>query len=202
MNKFYQILYSLLIVFVLGIISCSDCPDPKQEPQPQQCDLTQHSNECAPLRFDIKADEKLSEGYKLAILAAINEWSERTGFNIEYTLEFKDMSKEPKDLSHKHSIRIYLQDPGPGLVGWTEWVLENQSANILMEPNMDYNYFRIVMLHELGHAFDLRFDNNDIHYNGTEPSIMYPSVGSEPQHLGCPELKSFCGRYSCDTNCN
>lgn len=201
MNKYYQILYSMLIVFILGFVSCSDSPEPEEEPQ--VCDLSRHSDShCSPLRFDIKADEKLSEGYKLAILAAINEWSERTGFNVDYTLEFKDMNKEPRDLSTPHSIRIYLQDPGEGLVGWTEWISENQSAHILIEPNMSNNYFRIVMLHELGHAFDLRFDKDDIHYHGDQPSVMFPSVGEESEHLGCPELESFCKRYSCKIECN
>lgn len=149
--------------------------------------------------FHILADQNLQEGSKLAILAAIDEWAMQTHFTVRYSLQFVDMSTQPPDLNTKHTIRIYVQDPGPDYVGWAEWITSNQSATILIEPNTSSEMFRIIMLHELGHAFDLRFDG-DIHYNGPCTSIMFPSVG-ESTHLTCIDLKSFCSNYGCQVDC-
>ncbi len=149
--------------------------------------------------FHILADHNLTEGHKLAILAAIDEWAMQTHFTVKYSLQFVDMSTEPKNLATKHTIRIYVQDPGPNYVGWTEWITSNQSAHILVEPSISDEMFRVIMLHELGHAFDLHFDG-DIHYKGPCTSIMFPSLSSV-NHLTCIDLQSFCKNYGCQVDC-
>lgn len=192
MNKVFNAI-GLLLVLLVSSCSGSSESDLFDNPPAQSDHVTPD--------FHILADEHLSEGHKLAMLAAINEWTDKTNFTIHYTLEFKDMSNEPMDLKTPHTIRVFVKDPGPGLVGWTEWHIDNQSANTLVEPSLADDTFRMVMLHELGHAFDLHFDKDDIHYHGPYQSVMYPSIGDASEHLSCPELTSFCSKYGCQIDC-
>jgi hypothetical protein len=181
----------LLGLFILGLfMGCGGNTD----------NLTSNNTRDEPY-FTIEADQYLQEGHKIAIFAAVNEWAEQTHFTMKYDLKFIDMSKEPKDLNTLHTIRIYVTDPGPGLAGWTEWITGNQSAYTLVEPSIDDNTFRKIMLHELGHAFDLHF-GTDVHYHGPYQSVMYPSIGQASEHLGCPDLQAFCKNYSCQVDCD
>ena len=151
--------------------------------------------------YTVIADEHLSEEYKVAILLALNEWADKTGNIFSYRLSFVDMTKQPADLSAAHTIKIYVRDPGPGLAGWATWSVSNRSGYILVGPGVNGDYFRRVMLHELGHTLDLRFENGDIHYKGPNASIRWPGIGDASQHLCCPELTSFCKNYGCEITC-
>ncbi len=146
----------------------------------------------------VLADKYMLENHKTAIFKALEEWSVKTNYTLVYDLDFVDMSKQTKELDSIHTIKIFIKDPGPDYLGWTSWSREKMSANIYVEPAIDENLFRKVMLHELGHAFDLRF-NGDSHYSGPYKSVMHSSVGSE--QLECPELTAFCNNYNCQVDC-
>lgn len=149
--------------------------------------------------YTVLADENLTEEHKVAILQSLNEWAIKTAHTLTYKLSFIDMSKEVADVSTPHTIKVYVRDPGPGYLGWTSWSAGNHSAFTFVRPSIDGDLFRRVMLHELGHAFDLSFDGK-IHYEGPYESIMYSSIGSSPG-LCCPELQSFCNKYGCQIDC-
>lgn len=180
----------LVSVLLLVLVSCGGAAPSNVERVPP-----------AEIYFTILADQNLSIDNKEAILLAIDEWHTQTNFDFQYTLEFTDMTEQPEDTHVDHVIKVYVQPPGPGLVGWTEWQVGNWSANILILPTLDPDNFRKVMLHELGHAFNLRFLNNDIHYHGPYQSVMYPSIERSSEHLSCPELEAFCSAYNCRTPC-
>jgi len=205
MSVFTRVLSVLGLILLVGFNGCAtdvysedDCPAPIDPNKPGNTRLF----------FSIKADEHLNASSKLAILAAINEWAESTGFTVEYNLSFIDMSQVKDDLKTRETIYIYAKDPGPGYVGWAEWIKYSDgiSAHILVEPNSDYENFRKIMLHELGHVFGLTFVDKDgkenIHYQGTCPSVMYPSIGQSSNNLGCPELNKFCELYGCSVSCD
>lgn len=58
----------------------------------------------------------------------------------------------------------------------------------------DENYYRSVIIHELGHAIGL--DHNNI-----KNSIMYPYAGEDgPYFLTQDDMNQFCLKYFCDPN--
>jgi hypothetical protein len=150
--------------------------------------------------YTVLADENLQESHKVAILQALNEWAEKTNNTLTYKLSFVDMSQEKADASTPHTIKIYVRDPGVGYLGWTSWESRNHSAYTFIRPSIDGELFRRVMLHELGHAFNLHF-GDDTHYVGAYESVMHPSIGEASSHLCCPELQAFCNEYGCQVDC-
>lgn len=159
--------------------------------------------------FVIMADEHIRPEHKQAIFDAVTEWQSKTNNTLDYDLRFIDMSEVPKTHT-EHTIKIYIQDPGIGLVGWTNWRHSDQAAYMLIEPSMDQNTFRKIMLHELGHAFNVHFYNmpnysgpykNDAHYHGPYKSVLYPSIGDADEHLGCVDLIGFCEQWGCQVDC-
>lgn len=153
------------------------------------------------LHYTILADEHLQTVHKLAILDAASEWAEKTNNTLTYDLQYVDMSKQPKDLNTPNTIRIYVQDPGPNYLGWTDWLADNRSAYIEVEPSINGELFRRIMLHEFGHAFNLSF-NGDAHYTGPYQSVMHPGLYDDSLHVSCPELIAFCNNYGCQVDCN
>lgn len=191
---------SVLFIGLFVFIGCSSdygedtpsCPAPKVTPGEGQ--NTQSF-------YMVKADENLQEDHKIAILAALNEWAGATNNTLKYTLSFVDMSSEAADTSEAHTIKIYVRDPGPHYLGWTSWDSHNHSAYMFIEPSIDGELFRRIMLHELGHAFALDF-TGDAHYQGPYQSVMHPSIGEDSTHLCCPELQAFCNEFGCQVDCN
>ena len=150
--------------------------------------------------YTVMADEHLQPGHKEAILRALNAWATDTHNTFVYQLTFVDMSKEPANFATPYTIKIYVKDPGPGYLGWTTWSSDNHSSYTLVEPSIDAELFRRIMLHELGHSFALSFDG-DPHYKGPYESVMHPSIGDDSLHLSCPELQAFCNAYNCEVDC-
>lgn len=148
----------------------------------------------------ILADENLKQEHKDAILNALDEWATQTHFDLKYELEFIDMTNVPKDLSMHHTIKIYAVKPPPGDAGWTDWSAKNGAAYTEVDPVYDGDTFRRIMLHELGHAFNLSFDG-DPHYKGPDASVMHPSIDQVSSHLQCPELTAFCNEFGCQIDC-
>lgn len=192
-------LASLLFVLSILVVTCcgSNIVETDEE---NSCDL--NSQACHNvINFTLLADSNLKEDTKIAIMDALAEWDIRTGERIGYLVIFKDMSKESTDNStYKNTYKLLIQDPGPGLLGYTTWRAARNSALILMKPSMGRELFRQVLLHELGHAFDLHFDK-ETHYIGTQKSIMHPAIGNTDR-LECPELLAFCGKYKCQVDCD
>jgi hypothetical protein len=149
--------------------------------------------------YVVMADEHLQTGHKEAILRALNAWATDTHNTFAYQLTFVDMSKEPANLDAPYTIKIYVKDPGPGYLGWTTWS-SNHASFTFVEPSIDAELFRRIMLHELGHSFALSFDG-DPHYKGPYKSVMHPSIGEDSLHLSCPELQAFCNAYNCQVDC-
>lgn len=186
----------LLSFIICLLLSCSasyeaddsECPCPPvvTAPNPQSY-------------YTVLADEHLQETHKIAILAALNEWAEKTNQTLSYKLSFVDMSKDPPSLD-SHTIKIYVRDPGPGYLGWTTWSAQSYSAYTFMRPSIDGELFRRVMLHELGHAFNLNF-NGSAHYEGPYESVMHPSIGDSSSYICCPELQAFCNEFGCQVDC-
>jgi hypothetical protein len=149
--------------------------------------------------YTVLADEHLQEGHKVAILTALNEWADKTNQTLSYKLSFVDMSQDPPSLD-SHTIKIYVRDPGPCYLGWTTWSAQDHSAYTFIRPSIDGELFRRVMLHELGHAFNLNF-NGISHYEGPYESVMHPSVGESSPYICCPELQAFCNEFGCQVDC-
>lgn len=191
----------MLVLVLLSFIICllpacggnyeaddSECPCPPVTPaiNPQSY-------------YTVLADEHLQEDHKVAILTALNEWAEKTNQTLSYKLSFVDMSQDPPSLD-KHTIKIYVKDPGPGYLGWTTWSASDHSAYTFVRPSIDGELFRRIMLHELGHAFNLNFNGNP-HYEGPYESVMHPSIGDDSLHICCPELQAFCNEFGCQVDC-
>jgi len=150
--------------------------------------------------YTVLADENLSEDYKVAILEALNEWSDKTAHTLTYCLVFIDMNQNPPDTITSHTLKIYVRDPGAGYLGWTSWSSKEYSAYTFVRPGVDGDLFRRIMLHEFGHAFNLSFNGNT-HYLGPYQSIMYPSIQDNSTQLYCPEIKAFCKLNGCNVEC-
>lgn len=182
-------LISLCLLVMFAGANCagsSDSPIPPSEKSPY---------------YVVLADEHLQQPHKVAILKALNDWQTKTNYTLTYKLDFVDMSQYPKDQMIDHTIRIYVSDPGPGYLGWTDWN-DKESAYVLVEPGVNGELFRRIMLHELGHAFSLSFDKGDTHYEGPYESVMHPGLYDDALEVSCPELTSFCNLYGCQVDCN
>lgn len=192
------VLFLLSICLFLGVSSCCGSAYDADEGQPPSKVVPNVNN---PESFyTVLADQNLTDGHKNAIFSSLNEWAIETGNTFSYRLSFIDMSKEVADTSTPHTIKVYVRDPGPGYAGWTSWDSSNRSAFTFVRETTDDDLLRKVMLHELGHAFNLSF-NGDAHYAGPYASVMYPSIGQAAPHLGCPELEAFCREYKCQIEC-
>lgn len=188
----------MFILSVLVITCCGGSTEPEEE---NSCNINVKDCQHNLISFTLLADSNLKEDTKIAIMDALAEWDIRTGEHIGYTVNFRDMSKESTDTSeYENTYKLLIKDPGPGLLGWTTWRSERNSALILMKPSMGSETFKVVLLHELGHAFDLRFDKDDTHYTGPYKSIMHPAIGNTNK-LECPELLAFCNKYKCQADC-
>jgi hypothetical protein len=191
------VLFLLSVFLLLNVSSCCSAYDADEGQPPSKVTPNTQNPESF---YTVLADEHLSEGHKTAILLSLNEWSEKTGNTFTYQLFFKDMTKEVADTATPHTIKIYVRDPGPGYAGWTSWSSGNRSAFTFVRETTDDELLRKVMLHELGHAFNLDFNGN-AHYMGPYASVMYPSIGQAAPHLGCPDLEAFCREYKCQVEC-
>lgn len=190
-----KLLFSLL--FLLSLLISVNCSSPhagKDLTTPTETVSNPESY------WEVRADENLQQIHKDSILNALDEWAIETHNTLTYKLTFVDMSTETPDSNTPHVIKIYVKDPGPGLLGWTEWDPDFQSAYTLVEPSIDAELFRRIMLHELGHAFNLDFDGNT-HYVGPYASVMHPVIDDDSLHLSCPELQAFCNNYGCQVDC-
>jgi len=150
--------------------------------------------------FLLMTEDSINDEYRALIMDALNEWDTKTGYCLDYRTEYKNMLDE--DLDPKNFSNIYklvIKDPGDKLVGWTTWIISKNSATIYIEPGLSPIDFRTTLLHELGHAFNLKFDG-DIHYTGEFKSVMHPAIGNTSK-LECPELISFCDAYHCKVEC-
>lgn len=153
------------------------------------------------LQFTLLADSNLQEDTKIAIMDALAEWDIRVGERIGYSVLFKNMSNESRDVDNfKNTYKLFIKKLENNRLGWTYWQPVNNSAIIDMEPGMSSEVFRAVLLHELGHAFDLHF-GEEHHYAGDFKSIMHPAIGNTDR-LECPELLAFCDKYNCQVDCN
>lgn len=151
--------------------------------------------------FTFVADDNLNEDYKSAISEALSEWNIKTKGLVKYSITYRDMSIETTDpISFKNKYKLIIKDPGSGMLGWTSWIANKNSALILIKPDLGLRKFKITLLHELGHAFDIHFGNN-IHYTGDHKSIMYSELMNSSDTLECPDLKAFCNKYNCNAEC-
>lgn len=198
MKLHHFVLFLLSVFLLLSVSSCCGSADDTNEGTPPSKVVPNVNN---PESFyTVLADQNLTEGHKNAIFSSLNEWSNETGNTFNYQLSFIDMSKEVADTSTPHTIKVYVRDPGPGYAGWTSWDSSNRSAFTFVRDTTDDDLLRKVMLHELGHAFNLSFNGN-AHYMGPYASTMYPSIGQAAPHLCCPELEAFCREYKCQIEC-
>lgn len=196
------ILLSLFVIF--QVVSCCGADDNPSPPivdggDVPTCAITPDLKSNMPY-YKVYADENLPVEYRTTIYNSLEEWCHETNYTLRFNLEFIDMSKQEPTTSTAHTIQVYVKDPGPGLAGWATWRADIFGAYMLIGPGMDTNTFRKVMLHELGHSYNLSFDG-DTHYKGPYQSVMYPSIGDSSEHLSCPELKSFCNNYQCEVDC-
>ena len=190
---------SLLFISSILLFTCCGGSAEPEDDSGVSCNI--NAKDCkAVISFTLLADSNLKEDTKIAIMGALAEWDIRTGEHINYTVTFKDMSKESIEPNNYENIfKLLVKEPGTGLLGWTSWYSEKNSALILIKPGMDSKTFKTVLLHELGHALDLHF-GNDIHYTGDKKSIMHPAIGNTDK-LECPELLAFCDKYKCQVDC-
>ncbi len=175
------------IILMMTFIGCGSDPWALDEPRDKNV-----------ISFTLLADSNLKEDTKISIMSALAEWDIKVGEHIGYKVVFKDLTKEPNNTENNTYV-LYVRDPGPGLLGWTSWTTKTNTATILMKPSMTPETFKVVLLHELGHAFDLHFDK-DIHYTGELKSIMHPAIGNTNK-LECVDLVAFCTRYNCQVDC-
>lgn len=187
----YKFIYALPLLF----LNCGG-PDPQNNSIHPNVNVIFKGN----LNFTVKADEHLPDNRKIAIFEALNEWSEKTNYTFTYNMQFVDMSKEERILESRKTIKIFVGDAGTNEVGVTTSEAIRLSAFIIMTPGLKDNDFRRVMLHELGHAFNLSFNGNR-HYDGPAKSIMVHNLGGDSQNLECPEITNFCNIYGCPVNC-
>lgn len=188
--------FSILVLVILSFIICL-FPGCGGRAEPDNYVISPGGNPES--NYTVLADEHLQAEHKAAILSALNEWAVTTNYTLSYKLSFVDMSQDPPSFE-PHTIKVYVKDPGPGYLGWTTWSSTDRSAYTFVEPSIDGELFRRIMLHELGHAFALDF-NGDPHYQGPYQSVMHPSIGGDSLHLGCPELQAFCNEFGCQVDC-
>jgi hypothetical protein len=188
-NIIFTILFSLIISF--SFLTCGGMPDKVQ---------TRFSNEPY---YVILVDKNISPDHKWAVVAALNDWIIKTDNVLKYELRFVDMTKQDKDEFPPHTIKLWASYPGEGLAGWTAWHSSDKSAYILIDPAYGREDFRRIMMHELGHAFDLSFDNieNPTHYMGEYKSVMHPGLDQIACEISCPDITAFCQKHNCEIDC-
>lgn len=191
-------MYKNILTFIflsLLLIACS-----ANDEDPSQILIRKPIRGNAVIAFQLTADSSLPDNLKRAVIGAVEEWNYKTLNRLDYTVVFKDMSKESNDY-HKYidEYRLYIKQLDPNYVGWTNWSARANSASIYIDHGLTESYFRSVLMHELGHALDLSF-NGKIHYEGPYLSVMR-SATYDNSSVECPELLSFCIRYNCQINC-
>lgn len=184
-RKVSRLVVTFLALLVL-YVGCAGATDPKIID-----DKSPH--------YTVLADEHLQQKHKVAILKALNDWSEKTNNTLTYDLQYVDMSQYSVDDYIPKTIRIYVHDPGPGYLGWTSWEA-NMGATVYVEPSIDGEEFRRIMMHEFGHAFNCHF-GNDVHYTGPYQSVMHPVLSDDALEVSCPEITAFCNNYGCQVDC-
>lgn len=188
MFKKFNYLVAAVIIMCFAAICCGGEVEDYCSPTNKSC-----SNKA---KFTILMDDNLSDDHKLLISTALAEWDIKTNQSLNYVIKYKDMSKVPNDLSGDfNTIKIFILDPGPGNLGWTEWQTDNNTARILLHPDLNQDNFYPTILHELGHAFHIG------HYVGKYKSIMRPSIGNTNQ-LECTDIVAFCKIWDCQATCS
>lgn len=79
-----------------------------------------------------------------------------------------------------------------GLAAVTDWVPWERGGAITMPNNVAPEQFRLLMLHELGHALGLDHDRK-----GT---IMFPGTGNASDFITCEDVTQFCEVNDCQSD--
>jgi len=197
-----KVIHFLSVVYILSLLSTlffvvSDIyPDPAE--YPERVHVT--------LYLDRNFDEFETE---LTMQAAL-EWSKATNHRVEY-----DVIQLPtrEKINYKNSVFIAKRSIDDPQVILMDLAGGNQTLGVyekrglphitIVGERVNYNNFKEIMLHELGHSLGLE------HLEGLEniDALMFPYtdmningliVPTGSDHITSKDVKQFCELYHCD----
>lgn len=179
MRSFLLVLTFIFLIFV----SIVGCTNPSEGVNSQEhCGDIDCGNSTL---ITVFAEDSLPESRKLALMAAFDQWSEKTESCVRFDVAFVPVAKLKYTINIKNTFFVFYRAPAnKDFEGYTTWNVSAGGAAIELSPKIAEEYFEPVSMHEIGHALWLE------HYEGKEDSIMQPAMlnGNE---ITCIDLESF-----------
>lgn len=155
-------------------------------------------------------DPDLSFNEAFLVVEAAQHWTKRTKGLVKFDIKLTPSNKDLIFANPNESVAITTISSSSSDVKFLDIKNENSTLafyttryplpTIVLIPERiedeegyyDDNYYRTVIIHEIGHAIGLD------HVSTTENSIMYPTAGEDgPFFLTDADMKNFCLVYYC-----
>lgn len=180
--------YIIGSIIFLTSISLIGCSDNSTEITIQSChnDINSSINSIEYREYIVYIDNSFPEFRQSLIRNGSQQWEDKAT-NLHFSFESVSLERIHEVQYSSGTIVVINQDPENNLSGWTSWGRDH--AYILIPNKYDDEYFHSTVIHEFGHALDLRDDPQ--HPN----SIMW--LGN---HITCDDLNQFCSKWNCKNN--
>lgn len=134
-------------------------------------------------------DDKFSDEQRDMIDQVLNEWMEATDEHITFTYV---PTKGYRNLIVIRSDALANIQEERDCSAVTDWVPWENGGGITLPYDAPLDGFRLLVLHEVGHALGLGHEFQD------KEAIMFPA-SQERQNITCTDVEAFCDSNDCES---